>query len=156
MLGGLAPAVHAARFDLAFEPPATPAALQADLTGFLAALTAGLSRAGCTLVGHVKGGVRVDDAVVAFSLTTLTDAPRWQGAFPNLVSQAVLTLNVIVFGVSGDVVAELVESAASAASGSLSAASGKSSQKAAPKAVVPPGNTSAALSHPGVAGASER
>ncbi|NLE21305.1 MAG: hypothetical protein GX624_00780 [Actinobacteria bacterium] len=93
------PAVYAARAGLLFDPPARGDDVEQALRRFLAALSSALSAAGCTLVGHIKGGVNGAGGGLAFHLTRLDAAPAIAGGHAGPVSDAELTLNVIVFGV---------------------------------------------------------
>jgi hypothetical protein len=95
------PAVFAARADLALDPPQSGDDLEAAATRFFAELSTGLAGAGCTLVGHIKGTLAAPGrGDLAFHATRLGVAPTLTGGFAGTVSSAVLTVNVIVFGVA--------------------------------------------------------
>jgi hypothetical protein len=95
------PAVFAARAGVVFDPPAHADQVEAAVAGFFDALSDGLADAGCTLVGHIKGTIAAHDdrGDLAFHATMLGAAPALTGGFAGGVGDAVLTINVIVFGV---------------------------------------------------------
>ena len=94
------PEVFAATADLTFPSPLDPDQVEAAVRAFLGRLSLALAAAGCVLVGHVKGVVTdVDENELGFSLTTLEGEPRFDGSLPDTTDRAVLTVNVIVFGV---------------------------------------------------------
>jgi hypothetical protein len=95
------PAVFAARAGVVFDPPARADQVEVAVAGFFAALSDGLADAGCTLVGHIKGTIvaNEDSSGLAFHATMLGAAPALTGGFAGEVGDAVLTINVIVFGV---------------------------------------------------------
>ena len=109
---GARPAVFAARASLVFDPPAHADLLEDAVTRFLAALSDGLVAAGCTLVGHIKGivsaGGRGD---LAFHATTLHSRPAITGGVAGTVTEATLTVNVIVFGVDEQALPAVVRDA---------------------------------------------
>jgi hypothetical protein len=112
------PAVYAARAAVAFEPPMRADQLESVVTRFLEALSAELARAGCTLVGHIKGTVEArGQGDLAFHATTLGARPAVTGGLAGLAADAVLTVNVIVFGVDEQALPGMVQDAWSRASG---------------------------------------
>jgi hypothetical protein len=95
------PAVYAARAAVTFDPPAHADQLESVVATFLEALSDGLANAGCTLVGHIKGTVQAPGrGDLAFHATTLGVRPAVTGGLAGLAADAVLTINVIVFGVA--------------------------------------------------------
>lgn len=111
-------AVFAARASVTFEPPARCDQLDSVVGRFFAVLWSGLAGAGCTLVGHVKGSLNADDCVdLTFHATVLGAAPAVSGVSPGAVEQALLTVNVIVFGVDERSLPAIVRGAWSRASG---------------------------------------
>jgi hypothetical protein len=112
------PAVFAARADVVFAPPRHAEQLEELVTGFFAALSAGLTGAGCTLVGHVKGLLAAPGrGDLGFHATTLGVEPALTGGLAGTISAAVLTVNVIVFGVDETALPALVRDAWSRAAG---------------------------------------
>ena len=103
------PAVFAARAELVFDPPAHPDELESLIAGFFRALLPALAAAGCTLVGHIKGTVAAPGhGDLAFHATDLEAPPALTGGVAGLAHDAVLTVNVIVFGVDEQALPALV------------------------------------------------
>jgi len=118
----VAPAVFAARADVVFTPPAHADQLEQIVSRFCAALSRGLADAGCSLVGHIKGTLAVRGrGDLAFHATALTGEPAVTGGVAGLAHGAVLTVNVIVFGVDEQALPAIVASAWPTASGSQAA-----------------------------------
>ena len=113
------PAVFAARADVVFTAPAHADQLEQVVSRFCAALSSGLADAGCSLVGHVKGTLAVGGhGDLAFHMTALATEPAVTGGVAGVARDAVLTVNVIVFGVDEDALPAIVTSAWSRVSGS--------------------------------------
>jgi hypothetical protein len=112
------PAVFAARANVVFDPPVHADQLELAVTHFFAALSGGLADAGCTLVGHVKGTVSAPGhGDLAFHATALAKRPTLTGGIAGQAADAVLTLNVIVFGVDEAALPAIVTDAWSRATG---------------------------------------
>ena len=117
-----APAVFAARADVVFDPPTHADELERAVTRFFAELSRGLADAGCTLVGHIKGTLSARGrGDVAFHATALAKAPSLTGGLAGQVADALLTVNVIVFGVDAEALPAIVTSAWSRATGAETA-----------------------------------
>jgi hypothetical protein len=117
-----APAVFAARADVVFEPPARPDHLELAITHFFAALSGGLGDAGCSLVGHIKGTLAAPGhGDLAFHATALAVKPALTGGIAGVADEAVLTVNVIVFGVEEQALTGIVTGAWSRATGAATA-----------------------------------
>jgi hypothetical protein len=113
-----APAVFAARADVVFAPSARPDQLELAITHFFAALSGGLADAGCSLVGHLKGTLAArGHGDLAFHSTALAVKPALTGGIAGVAGEAILTVNVIVFGVDEQALAAVVTSAWSRATG---------------------------------------
>ena len=113
-----APAVFAARADVVFAPPAHPDELESLIAGFFRALSPALAASGCTLVGHIKGTVAAPGhGDLAFHATDLEAPPALTGGIAGPAQDAVLTINVIVFGVDEQALPALVRDAWSRATG---------------------------------------
>jgi hypothetical protein len=113
-----APAVFAACADIVFDPPAHADQLEQAVSRFYAALSSALAEAGCSLVGHVKGTLAVRGrGDLAFHATTLAAGPAITGGLTGTAREAVLTVNVIVFGVDEQALPGMVRAAWSAATG---------------------------------------
>ncbi len=112
------PAVYAERAAVAFDPPVHGDRLESVVLSFFEALGGDLAGAGCTLVGHIKGTVEAPGrGDLAFHATTLGARPAVTGGLAGMAADAVLTVNVIVFGVDERALPALVRDAWSRASG---------------------------------------
>ena len=112
------PAVFAARADIVFAPPAHADQLELSITHFVAALSGGLADAGCSLVGHLKGTLAARGlGDLAFHATALAVRPALTGGIAGVADEAVLTVNVIVFGVEEQALPGIVASAWTRATG---------------------------------------
>ena len=113
-----APAVFAARADVVLAPPARADQLELAITHFFAALSGGLADAGCSLVGHLKGTLTAPGhGDLAFHATALAVKPALTGGITGVADEAVLTVNVIVFGVDEQALAAVVTGAWDRATG---------------------------------------
>ena len=112
------PAVFAARAEVVFAPPAHPDELESLIVGFIRALSRALAASGCTLVGHIKGTVAAPGhGDLAFHATDLEAPPALTGGVAGPAHDAVLTINVIIFGVDEQALPALVRNAWSRATG---------------------------------------
>jgi len=103
------PAVFAAPADVVFPAPAPPAALEVAVRRFLTRLADELEAAGCVLVGHIKGKLHAaGQDSLAFGVTSLGGHARVAAALSDEVGAALLTINVIVFGVPESALSGLV------------------------------------------------
>jgi hypothetical protein len=106
------PKVFAAAADLTFDAPAGRPELEHVVRAFLGRLCPALAAAGCVLVGHIKGVVTGEgETELGFSLTRLAGEPRFAGDLAGPMRRATVTVNVIVFGVDGRVLPDLVTGA---------------------------------------------
>jgi hypothetical protein len=112
------PVVFAGQADVVFAPSARPDQLELAITHFFAGLSGGLADAGCSLVGHLKGTLAAPGhGDLAFHATALAVKPALTGGIAGVADAAVLTVNVIVFGVDEQALAAVVTSAWSRARG---------------------------------------
>jgi hypothetical protein len=103
------PAVFAAQAGVAFASPAGAEELELIVARFFAALSGALADAGCTLVGHIKGTLAVPGhGDLAFHATALATPPALTGGIAGLADDALLTINVIVFGVGEEGLRDVV------------------------------------------------
>jgi hypothetical protein len=113
------PAVFAARADVVFAAPAHADQLEQVVSRFCAALSRALADAGCSLVGHIKGTLAVRGrGDLAFHMTALAAEPALTGGVAGVAHDAVLTVNVIVFGVDEEALPAIVTGAWSRVSAS--------------------------------------
>jgi hypothetical protein len=112
------PAVYAARAATAMRPPVHADQVEAMVHVFFSHLSHALAKAGCTLVGHIKGFIAAGDGGdLAFHGTVLGAEPAVTGGFSGAVAEAELTINVIVFGVDEQALPAMVHGAWSRAAG---------------------------------------
>ncbi len=112
------PAVFAARADVLFAPAAHADQIEQAITRFFTALSGELTDAGCTLVGHIKGTLAArGHGDLAFHATALAVSPALTGGVAGVAADAVLTMNLIVFGVTDETLAALVRRTWSRATG---------------------------------------
>lgn len=101
VLAGAEPAVFAAPADVVFAPPTPAADVYAQIEAFLRDLDDALAASDCVLVGHIKGTLETADRrVLSFSVTALGGEARVAATPDSDLGAAVLTINVIVFGVA--------------------------------------------------------
>ncbi len=96
--------------------PMTTREIEAAVRGGLAALLRSLAAHGCTVVGHMKGTLSVAGREsLSFHAVGLRQPAEVLGGFTSPVAVANVTLNVIVFGLSDELLPELVANALTAA-----------------------------------------
>jgi len=67
---------------------------------FLSDLTSFLEDNGCRLIGHIKGLLDAGaGGQLFFSVTSFEDNPRYKGEIDGEISEAMLSINVIIYGV---------------------------------------------------------
>ncbi len=94
------PAVFAREIGLIFDPPVEMIALTSTLEDFLSDLSSSLKLKGCTLIGHIKGLIAAGEkGHLVFSVTSFKESPRFNGEIRNEIYEALLTINIIVYGV---------------------------------------------------------
>jgi hypothetical protein len=105
----LQPTVCAQEVDLTFEVPLPADELNGRIDAFISALTSSLQVDGCKLIGHIKGLLEVEDnSHLFFSVTSFEEKASYKGELPNEISEAKLTINVIVYGVEQESVERAV------------------------------------------------
>jgi hypothetical protein len=84
--------------------------LEERVGAFFSGLLEFLYREGCRLIGHVKGLIQPEEGgFLMVSTTSFQSKPGIKGNLPDRISNAHLTLNVIVYGVSEEKIREFVE-----------------------------------------------
>ncbi len=105
-------AAFAAKRDLSFNSGTSESELKIKTEEFLAVITSSLKEKGCTLIGHIKGQLDAgDNGTLFFGLTTFNGQPRFKGSVKTSIIQVELTINIIVYGVSEDVVGDIFKQA---------------------------------------------
>lgn len=105
---GRHPTVWAGRVCVPVDAPMPASKLSAAVGQFMAYLLGWLRGQGCPLVGHIKGLLDTDVGVLSFSVTSLEGGVRWRGNLSRPASATTLTLNAIVYGVPGGLLAEAI------------------------------------------------
>lgn len=106
---GMKPAVFAAEANVVFAPLAPAAEVCAQVEAFLRDLCDRLATAGCLLVRHIKGTLATAaHGILSFTVTSLRGDPRVAAAVVGDPAAALLTINVIVFGVPESALSGLV------------------------------------------------
>jgi len=86
------------RIEFGVRIPASE--VQERIDGFLGALRSFLRENGCRLIGHIKGMLAAGESGrLYFSVTSFDDDPRYKGKLDGEISEAELSMNVIVYGV---------------------------------------------------------
>jgi hypothetical protein len=99
------PAVYSCERSIAFDPTISQSELRSRTGRFAADLTGSLHDDGCRLIGHIKGlFLAGDGGHLAFSVTSFGEAAHCNGKLPESVAGAMLTVNIIVYGVGIDTV----------------------------------------------------
>jgi hypothetical protein len=112
---GREPVVLARQASLSFAHDLSPDRVFAALAAFVEGAAQSLEVAGCILIGHIKGTLTTESGALTFHKTTATGPPVVSGALAGRPSQAKLSINAIVFGVTEECLRRSVEAAASSA-----------------------------------------
>jgi hypothetical protein len=85
---------------LTLKVPLSASELRGRIDAFLSELTISLQGDGCTLIGHIKGLLDVEeDGHLFFNITSFEGKARYKGELTGEIAGAKLTINVIVYGV---------------------------------------------------------
>ncbi len=99
------PTVYAFKEHLKFKGKIKADELRSRIDVFLCELTESLKHGGCTLIGHIKGLVDAgENGHLVFSITSFDENARFKGEVRNEVTNAVITVNIVVYGISEDIV----------------------------------------------------
>jgi hypothetical protein len=106
------PTACACKWHLRFDEAIPPIELKSRTGFLLSELAGGLEANGGRLIGHVKGLIDADEkGHLLFSLTLLEEGARFKGELVGGVTEAILTINVIVYGIEEEIVEEMLEEA---------------------------------------------
>lgn len=107
--GGTQPAVYALNGQLSFPEGWSEEQIMSVVDSFLFDLTISLKRHGCSLIGHIKGILDAgENGHLFFSITSFEERTRFKGALSGRSQKIDMALNVIVYGVDGEKIRELV------------------------------------------------
>ena len=104
------PTACACKWQLTFDDAIPANELSSKVALLLSGLTSGLREDGGRLIGHIKGLVDADPkGHLLFSITSFEEGARFKGGMAGGITEAVLTINVIVYGIEEEIVAEILE-----------------------------------------------
>ena len=94
------PAAFSCKREIAFGREITESELEQGMTKCLTVLTTGLRDLGCRLIGHIKGLLDCGNSGhLMFSITSFDDDVHFKGGIKGGIRKAVLTINIIVYGI---------------------------------------------------------
>ena len=106
------PTACACKWQLTFDDAIPANELNSRIALLLSELTGGLQEDGGRLIGHIKGLVEAEEkGHLLFSITSFEEAARFKGELVGGITDAVLTINVIVYGVEEEIVETMLEAA---------------------------------------------
>ena len=106
------PTASACKWQLTFDDAISANELNSRVALLLSELTSGLQEDGGRLIGHIKGLVEAEEkGHLLFSITSFEEAARFKGELVGEITEAALTINVIVYGVEEEIVETMLESA---------------------------------------------
>jgi hypothetical protein len=110
--GRVNPAACARRHHLLFEEAISAIELRSKTALLLAELAGRLAGQGDRLIGHIKGLIDAgENGHLFFSITSFEEGLRLKGELLDGVTEAALTVNVIVYGFEEGAVEEMLEEA---------------------------------------------
>jgi hypothetical protein len=106
------PTACACKWHLRFDEAISPIELESRTGFLLSELAGGLEANGARLIGHVKGLIDADEkGHLLFSLTSFQEGARFKSEMVGGVTEAVLTINVIVYGIEEKIVEKMLHQA---------------------------------------------
>jgi len=106
------PTACACKWQLTFDDAIPANELNSRVALLLSELTSGLQEDGGRLIGHIKGLVEAEEkGHLLFSITSFEEAARFKGELVGKITEAALTINVIVYGVEEEIVETMLEAA---------------------------------------------
>ena len=94
------PTIYAHKENLKFNDIIPAVELKERIVQFLSELTRDLEGNGCELIGHIKGLIDArDKGHLRFSITSFKEGTRFNGEMEDGIEAAILTINVIVYGI---------------------------------------------------------
>ncbi|MBW1685400.1 MAG: hypothetical protein JRS35_10100 [Deltaproteobacteria bacterium] len=106
------PTACACKWHLTFDDAIPAIDLNSRTARLLSELSCGLEQSGGRLIGHVKGMIDADEkGHLLFSITSFEEGARFKGEMVGRITEAVLTINVIVYGVEEETVEKVLEEA---------------------------------------------
>jgi hypothetical protein len=106
------PTAFSRKWRLTFDDVVPPIELNSRIARLLSEFIAGLEKKGGTLVGHIKGLVDADEhGHLLFSVTSFEEGARFKDQMVGGISEAALTINVILYGIEEEIVERMLEEA---------------------------------------------
>ena len=106
------PTACACKWRLTFDDAIPAIDLSSRTARLLSELCGGLGQNGGRLVGHIKGMIDADEkGHLLFSITSFEEGARFKGEMVGRITEAVLTINVIMYGIEKESVEEVLEEA---------------------------------------------
>jgi hypothetical protein len=104
------PVTYARKENLRFNDILSAIELKERTVQFLSELTRDLERNGCKLIGHIKGLIEASDkGHFIFSITSFNEDARYNGEMEDGIEGAILTVNVIVYGIEQKIIETLYQ-----------------------------------------------
>ena len=106
------PTACACKWQLTFDDAIPANELNSRIALLLSECSGGLEKHGGILIGHIKGLIDADQkGHLLFSITSFEEGARFKGEMVGGITDAVLTINAIVYGIEEEIVETMLEEA---------------------------------------------
>jgi len=106
------PTACACKWHLTFDEAIPASELSSRTALLVSAFTGRLEEDGDRLIGHIKGLIDGDEkGHLLFSITSFEEGARFKGEMVGGITEAVLTINVIVYGIEEEIIRNRLEEA---------------------------------------------
>ena len=106
------PTSCACKWQLCFDDAIPAIELRSRVALLLSEWSGGLEKHGGRLIGHIKGLVDAEEkGHLLFSITSFEEGARFKGEMVGGITDAVLTINAIVYGIEEEIVETMLEEA---------------------------------------------
>jgi hypothetical protein len=106
------PTSCACKWQLRFDGAIPAIELRSRVALLLSEWSGGLEKHGGRLIGHIKGLVDAEEkGHLLFSITSFEEGARFKGEMVGGITDAVLTINAIVYGIEEEIVETMLEEA---------------------------------------------
>jgi hypothetical protein len=106
------PTACACKWHLTFGDALPAIDLSSRVALLVSELTGRLQEGGGRLIGHIKGLIDAEQSGhLLFSITSFEEGARFKGEMLGEIAEAVLTINVIVYGIEEEFVEKVLEEA---------------------------------------------
>jgi hypothetical protein len=104
------PTACAYKWHLTFDDAIPAIELSSRIALLVSEFTGRLEEADSRLIGHIKGLIDADqNGHLLFSITSFEEGARFKGEMVGEITEAVLTINVIVYGIEAGIVERMLE-----------------------------------------------